>query len=335
MRIISAAALAAGTLALLAGCTGGAKNATSTLPSAGTAQSNLRALGGIVLPSGVDTRYGGPARVLSQLAKPAKAKVEKDLFVSDFGGEVIALKNKTYQEVGTITQGLSDADGLWTDSKGNLYVANATGPNVLEYKAGAGSPTCTYSSGLVDPINVTTDSAGNVYVADFNDLQTPGYVDEFPQCSNTVSKKFSVDSGPEGIAVDKQGNLFVSYFGQNGGNFEEFKGGSSTPTALGAFVGSPGGLVLDKHGNLIADDQEGTIDVIAPPYGSATVLVSGLSGPFHCSLNKKEALLFNANAAAGTVTVYKYPSGSLVTTLGSGNGITGAAGVSDSPNAVF
>lgn len=224
---------------------------------------------------------------------------------------------------------------VWVDNKGNLYVANVTGPNVLEFKPGSSTPNCTYSSGLVDPINVTTDTAGNVYIADFNKLQNPGYVDEFPQCSNTMSKQWSVSSGPEGVAVDKSGDLFVAYFGSSGGNFEEFKGGSSTPTPLGAFVGSPAGLILDNHSNLIADDQAGNIDVIAPPYSSVTTLESGLSDPFHVSLNKKETLLFNANAGAGTVTVYKYPAGTLVTTLGSSNGLSGAAGVSDSPDSVF
>jgi hypothetical protein len=134
------------------------------------------------------------------------------------------------------------------------------------------------------------------------------------------------------VAVDAKGDLFVAY---GGGSFEEFVGGSTTPTPLGATVGSAAGLILDKHGNLIADDQTGSIDVIAPPYSSAKVLVSGLSDPFHCALNKKETLLFNADSGSATVTVYKYPSGSLVTTLGNGNGITEAEGVGESPDAVF
>ncbi len=344
MRITSAvlaAALGAGTLAFLAGCAGTSQNATSTLPAAGTAQSNLRTF---VLPNGIDTRFAGfPGGVLTQLASPLrkkKAKVEKDLFVSDFGGEVVVLKNKTYEPAGSITSGLSEADGVWADRKGNVYVANVSGPNVFEYKKGKGSPSCTYSSGLVDPINVTTDTAGNVYIADFNGLNNPGYIVKFGQCSNTVKQKYMVSIGPEGVAVDKAGNIFVSYFGENGGNFEEFKSGSTSPTGLSATVESPGGLVLDSHGNLIADDQgQQTIDVIAPPYSSATVLVSGLSDPFHCALNKSGKLLFNANAGTssipGTVTVYDYPSGAPVTTLGSSNGITAAAGVSDSPNSVF
>jgi serine/threonine-protein kinase len=238
--------------------------------------------------------------------------------------------------VGDITSGLSGADGVFVDKKGNVYAANYIGADVTEYKKGKGSPSCTYSSGVVDPVNVTTDSAGNVYVADYNNGQNPGYIDVFPQCGNTISRQYDVNYGPEGVAVDKSGDLFVAYFGTNyHGFFEEFKSGSSSPTPLGATVGSPGGLILDKNGNLIADDQRGSIDVIAPPYSSATVLVNGLSGPLHCSLNQKENLLFNANDGSSTVTVYTYPSGSLVTTIGTSNGIDYAFGVGESPDAVF
>jgi hypothetical protein len=46
-------------------------------------------------------------------------------------------------------------------------------------------------------------------------------------------------------------------------------------------------------------------------------------------------LLFNANDGSKTVTVYNYPSASLVTTITTSNGIDGAFGVGESPNAVF
>ena len=141
-------------------------------------------------------------------------------------------------------------------------------------------------------------------------------------------------SGIEGAAVDESGDLFVSYDLSYLGQFEEFKGGSSTGTPLGATVGSAAGLILDSKGDLIADDQEGNIDVIAPPYTNATVLVSGLSAPFHCSLNKKENLLFNANYGTTDITVYSYPAGTLVETVPTGFA-QGVYGVGESPNAVF
>jgi hypothetical protein len=275
-------------------------------------------------------------RILSELvARPAKNSVERKLFVSDLRDKVFALNNKTYEKVGAIKSGVDGSDGVFVDRKGNVYVANYASADVTEYKEGKGSPICTYSSGLVDPINVTADDAGNIYVADYNDDRA-GWIDVFPQCSNTMSKQYDVGGGgPEGVAVDNRGDLFVAYYGPTDGQFEEFPAGSDSPTQLGATVAAPGGLILDRNGNLIADDQGGNVDVIAPPYNAATVLESGLSDPFHCSLNKGETLLFSANAASATVTVYSYPSGSLVTTIDSGNGIDAAVGVGDSPEAIF
>src|SRR5665213_207281 len=222
-------AIAGGAAVLFAGCSNGqSPGLTSGLPGSGVAPAQSRSSHAFILRSGVDTRYAAlqPAAVISRVQP--QAVPAKDLFVSDGGGTVQILKNKTYQNVGAITNGIDDSDGLWVDKAGNLYVANVVGKNVTEYAPGSSSPKCTYASGLVDPT--------------------------------------------------------------------------------------------------------GSIVVIAPPYTTATVLVSGLNDPFHDSLNKAETLLFNANNASANVTVYKYPSGTLVTTLGSGNGISTAEGVSDSPN---
>jgi hypothetical protein len=305
---------------LLVACSG-APNAGPTLPA--SQMSRVAAPHGFTL-AGNDTRFfsGPQSRLMRSLrAMPAKRKVEKDFFVSTTGPEVLIYSNKTYSEIGELTNDLSATEGVWVDKKGNIYVANVP-TNVVEFKKSGSSPICTYT-GTTDPINVTTDAKGNVYVVDISG----GFVDEYAQCSNTIEKQFQA-ADAQGAAVDKSGDLFVAY---GGGSLEEFKGGSTTETPLGASVGEAAGLIIDKKGNLIADDQAGDILVIPPPYSSATVLVSGLSDPFHCSLNEKENLLFNANSGSGDVTVYSYPSGSLEQTVNTG----AAEGVGESPNAVF
>jgi hypothetical protein len=278
---------------------------------------------GLTLAGNATRFFSGPqSRLMRSLrAMPAKRTVEKDFFVSTASSDVLIYSNKSYSEIGELTNDLSGTDGVWVDKKGDIYVANVS-TNVVEFKKGGSSPICTYT-GATDPINVTTDAKGNVYVVDL----LGGFVDEYAQCGNTIEKQFAA-ADAQGAAVDKSGDLFVSY---GGSSLEEFKGGSTTGTPLSASVGESAGLIIDKKGNLIADDQAGDILVIAPPYSSATVLVSGLSDPFHCSLNEKENLLFNANSGSGDVTVYSYPSGSLAQTVNTG----AAEGVGESPNAVF
>jgi len=329
VKIVSlSAVLAVATAVLFAGCSGGSQS--SNLGAFAVPPAAHR-IPGYMLASGNDSRFlGGPSRLSPRFFSPTMApdrrhrvRVEKEFFIADEGSNVFVFKNSTDTKVGDITSGITESDGVWVDKKGNVYVANVLS-NVVEYKKGAGSPICTYSAGLTDPINGTTDSAGNVYVTDFEG----GAVREYAQCSNTVKATFSIED-PEGVAVDASGDVFVAA----GTEFTEFISGS--PHLLGATVGAAAGLIIDKNRNLIADDQTGSIDLIAPPYTTATVLVSGLSDPFHCSLNAAENLLFNANHGSTTVTIYSYPSMSLVHTITSGDGIDGAEGVGESPNAVF
>lgn len=325
MRSITAASAVAAVV-LFAGCSGGSQSSnvgTSAIPPA------AHGLPAHMLLSGNDSRYAGESRLSSRFLSPQMApdhhrrRIEKEFFISDTGANVFVFKNSTYAKVGDITSGVTAGDGVWVDKKGNVYVANVIS-NVVEYKKGAGSPICTYSASLTDPINGTTDSAGNVYVTDYEG----GAVREYGQCSNTVKATFSV-SNPEGVAVDSSGDVFVSFDGE----FEEFTNG--TGTILGAKISESAGLCIDNSKDLIADDQSGSIYLVKPPYTSATVLVSGLSDPFHCSLNSAENLLFNANSGSTSVTVYSYPSMSLVHTITSSDGIDGAEGVGESPNAVF
>ena len=316
----------------LGGCSGPSRSSsvgTSAIPPA------ANRVPAYALPSGADGRFAGEPRLSQRFFSPQVAPdrqdgapVEQEFFISDAGSDVFIFKNSTYKKTGTTSKGLSDADGMWVDVKGNLYVANATGPNVLEYKKGAGSPVCRYSARLSNPVNVTTDKSGNVYVADFGGSA----VREYGQCSNKVKSQITINQ-PEGVAVDEKGNIFVAYFGPSGGNFEKFTNGKGK--MLDANVTSPGGIILDKNGNLIADDQGGSIDLIKPPYATAKILVRGLSDPFHASLNAKEDLLFNANAASSTVTIYTYPAMKLRKTITTNDGINAAEGVAESPNAIF
>ncbi len=281
-------------------------------------------------------------------ARPLGGSIPKNLYVSDLvipGGGILIFMNGTYDSLGSITSGTSASDGLWVDQHGNLYAANADGGNVTEYAPGATSPTCTYS-GLADPVNVTTDKHGHVFAVDWNS-GSKGAIVEYEQCKDNIVRRFDFRrfTAPAGAVVDDAGNIFVAYYrakasSSQQGAFEEFRAGSKTPKKLGATVVFPGSVLLDKNANLIVADQgvsgqgNGAIDVIAPPYSSATPLRSGLAQPIHLALNKQETLLF-ANSfdfSNPTVWVMSYPAGTIETTLGTTNGLKFPLGVADSPN---
>ncbi|HVN68791.1 MAG TPA: hypothetical protein VMU38_03930 [Candidatus Binatia bacterium] len=67
--------------------------------------------------------------------------------------------------VRTVTTSLSDVEGAAVDSSGNVYVANGSGGDVLEFGAGGTPLVKTYSQGLAHPTDVAVAN-GVLYVAD-------------------------------------------------------------------------------------------------------------------------------------------------------------------------
>lgn len=275
----------------------------------------------------------------------------RGLYVSDIGIDgVWLLKPPKYGAVGELTEGMYLPDGMWVDGAKNLYAANVDGQNVTEYAPGAANPKCTYSNGgLVDPTNVKTNPAGEVFVIDWGVPQNVGAIDVYEQCQNTLVRKYTFkqkySERPSDVAFDNAGHMFAMYLvdytnGHEKGLLEVFKGHSMKPKQLGATVSFPGGLLIDAHGNLIAADQgvqgenNGAVDIIAPPYSSAKRLISGLDQPVWLSLDRTERLLFvsSFDHNDAKVWIFDYPSGELKTTLGAQNGLKTPLGVAAAPD---
>ena len=99
-----------------------------------------------------------------------------------------------------------------------------------------------------------------------------------------------------------------------------------------------GEMILDKNRNLIITDQlAGTIDILKPPYKTISASWGGFTLPFGLGLNNAETRLFvtEPGQTVPDVKVLAYPSGTLITTLSSANGVGYTLGISDNPNAVF
>ena len=340
MRIASralSAILAASAVVLISACSGSGSSSSTSMMPGHVNEDGLR------LTSVAKLTGFTPAFLPLQHLDKTVPRLNKQvgpllnswtLAVSDLVLDYAEVFNHKYQLTTTITNGFDAPDGDWYDGKGNLYVANLeldkqNVSNVQEYAKGGSSPIFTYSSGLDDGVNVTTDKAGNVYVAD----DSGGFVAEYPQGVNEMSAKCSPGDGVIDVVVDAAGHVFVSQSinDSSGGNIVEYKHGLAgcKATALGVKLGTAGGITIDRSGNLVACDEDAGVDVIPPPYKSISSTIA--STCFDVSLTKNGDKIYISEPLKGDVLVTKYPSGEVVTTLGTDQGLVLPPGVAVHP----
>lgn len=243
----------------------------------------------------------------------------------------VVLYDGAYKPVETITGYAAGAiyDDRY-DRHGNLYVTDMDNAVVNEYAKGQTAPTFEYTALVSGPIGVTTDSHDDVYVANYIKGVT-----EYRQQQNVPIHACTIPGYAVGVAVANADHVFVSFngFSSGRGGIVEFEHGlnSCKEEVLKATLKGPytGKLQVDLQENLVVADQEsGTVDIIAPPYSSITRAIPGCRGPFGVALNKKNTLLYVA--CAREVRVDNYPKGLFVKTL-RGNGIREPVGVAAYP----
>jgi sugar lactone lactonase YvrE len=215
---------------------------------------------------------------------------------------------------------LSGPTGVAVDGQGNVYIADTRNQRVRKVNSSGtittfagGGPGINGPSGratdafLNNPTGVAVDGQGNVYIADSYRVYqvTPGGT--LTLFAGTGGNGFSGDGGPAtaaevqpyGLAVDRQGNLYIADNGNrrvrkvnpagtittiagNGTSGNAGDGGLATKAQLH----NPLGVALDQHGNLYIVDQfggrvrkvnpAGTITTIA---GNGGVDTGGDGGP--------------------------------------------------------
>ncbi|MGC1380419.1 MAG: hypothetical protein WA814_05275 [Candidatus Baltobacteraceae bacterium] len=130
---------------------------------------------------------------------------------------------------------------------------------------------------------------------------------------------------PYGMAMDKEGTLYVAD-NCGGSDVEEFSKGSTTESAaITDGISNPLGLAIDHAGNLYVSNYPGAVTVY--PHGSTspseTITGGGLTDPFGLALDKAGDLYiadFGADQVlevkAGTTTVVSSGLGDLVEPIG-------------------
>ncbi|MGB8909628.1 MAG: hypothetical protein WCC84_12865 [Candidatus Cybelea sp.] len=215
-------------------------------------------------------------------------------------------------QLGTINAGIDGPHGLYVDSSNTLYVANSDNSTVTVYPFGATYPSATYSQDLDGPQFPTVDNNGDLFVSNLN-----GTVVEYPPGSTYPSQVLYMPNNPKGyaahgIAVDQQGNLYVTYQ-TDATNYNdpiaEFAAGSTQGVDLGIVLHRAEGLFVDNSGNIIGETPEGNVNLLEvfPPGAtspSVTIQFADRSRPTQVAMQQDEQKLY---VSAGLENVFAGP----------------------------
>lgn len=235
-----------------------------------------------------------------------------NVYVSDYGSGAIR-KITPDANVTTIAgnNNNSQPSGIVADSHGNLFITNFSANTILKTTINGGSVSIfagNGSSGNSDglgtnasfnsPGGIAIDASDNLYVADqqgnlIRKISPAGSVTTFAGSGNGGSLNgpnlISGFSNPDGLVVDKVGNLFVADTKNNlirkisAGSVTTFAGngtaGSQDGVGTSASFNYPTSITIDASDNLyVADYKSNLIRRITPSGVVSTVAGSGSAG---------------------------------------------------------
>jgi DNA-binding beta-propeller fold protein YncE len=226
--------------------------------------------------------------------------------------DIFPLTGPNQKQIGSITDGVIEPWGLSIDANNTLYVANGRYPNgtVTVYPYGSTSPSMTYQ-GMYRALYALGDPTGHVYVSGQN-RHGRGHVLEFNAGVNRVIAQRQLGSETDGIAEDRQGNLYVAYrgLGKLGeSSIAEFGPGLTNMLHLHMKIELPQGLLVDRAGNIIVVESKAQrIDVFPPgtKTPSVTVSVLGIDWLAGLAMQKSETTLW-VSSISGYVYSMPYP----------------------------
>src|SRR5579862_2930480 len=243
--------------------------------------------------SGVATGLTGPGGIaLDSDGKIYVANAYTDYATGGIVGSITvypAGSNGNVAPIATITgdnTGFGYIDGIALDSNRNIYVggysnAGVGGYEVNLFPAGSNgnvSPAATIvgpDTGLDLPIGIALDSAGGLYVLNYYGgtpelgsvtVYRAGSSGDAPPIA-TITSRFTGLYGPQDIAVDAGGNIYVTNFAGGADNLGSVTVYSAVSLATGPPIATiagddtgldyPSGIGLDSSGNIFVLNSEG------------------------------------------------------------------------------
>ncbi len=217
--------------------------------------------------------------------------------------------------------GLSGPDGICSDKKGDIWVANNLAADVVEYKHGGTSPKATLSDPNVYPVGCSVDPmTGNLAVTNiFTTSGGQGSVAVYAGAAGTPTLYQDANIYDAYFCgYDNSGNLFVD--GRDSlGTFhlaELKKGGSALTdiTLSGGTIYFPGNIRWDGTYVAVGDQEYGNTAASAiyqtTGAGGTIVGTTPLTGAVDVvgfSIQKGAAI--GPDATLADVGLYKYPAG--------------------------
>lgn len=243
---------AAALVTFLVGCSGGSSQTPALSGSANSLGQTLARQGTSLRRLAPNTSHG------FMQAMDARTHL---VYMSSWGtASVVDVLTMNGKQVGQITNGLAEPQGLFVDAKGSLWVAN--GSNVLVYPRGSLSPSTTLTDSVGDPTDVTVCPDGTAYVADLYDNSSSNHasIQVYAHGSTTPTGNldYATDFRNPFLTCDAAGNVFVALLtGEYAGDglVIEFPHGKQKGAKdLGIVLQSPGGIKPDNAGNLLVTD---------------------------------------------------------------------------------
>jgi len=204
---------------------------------------------------------------------------------------------------------LNNPQGVATDGRSNLYIADTGNNQVVEAKTLGGAPAgsggvISLATNLVSPVAVAVDRKGNVYIVDSinsgaiikNDvLEVPvgggsPPAGGCPQGGGQPPAGFGCPivlpatglRGPRGVAVDSQGNVYIADTGNN--QVVELprlrNGGFGSQITIGTGLSGPKGVAVGSLDDAyIADTGNNRVVKVSAGGGQQSIVASGLNAP--------------------------------------------------------
>jgi DNA-binding beta-propeller fold protein YncE len=248
------------------------------------------------------------------------------LYISDVtAGDLYVYSYPKAKLEGVVT-GLSDPEGVCVDNSGDVWVANTSAQDVVEYAHGGTAPIATLSDSGYYPLGCAVDpTTGNLAVTNiceeaYGQCVGNGNVLVFPDAENPpASYSDAALTQPFFCGYDNKGNLYVDgEYNDTSFAFAELRSGRSsfTNVTLDETIYQPGGVQWDGKYVAVGDEElynnlvlefkiKGTQGKLARPGGTpldgATQIVqfwiagNVIVGPNH--------------GGSGSVMFWRYPAG--------------------------